>query len=156
MIFVQFSRGTSTSLDAISDSLAGPYSVAAAARSDGGVFWASLHYVKFFQFYPQFCKLIVWANIFSARRFGQQTSGQPKIFAIQLGNKCSKKNNIKYLEKWEIFFRFAYLSAVWLQFGQNSIEIINEKNCALYFSLIVTKQLINKQNWKIFLISPNI
>ena len=38
LIFVQFLRGTSTSLDAISDLLAGPYSaVAAAARSDGGV-----------------------------------------------------------------------------------------------------------------------
>ena len=38
LIFVQFLRGTSTSLDAISDLLAGPYSaVAAAASSDGGV-----------------------------------------------------------------------------------------------------------------------
>ena len=28
-------------------------------------------------------------------------------------------------------FRFAYLSAVWLQFGQNSIDIIIENNFAL-------------------------
>ena len=46
------------------------------------------------------------------------------------------------------FFRFAYLSAVWLQFGQNAIEIIKEINFALDFALIVTKQLTNMQNWK--------
>ena len=57
-----------------------------------------------------------------------------------------KRNNIKYLEKSEIFFNFAYLSAVGLQFGQNSIDIIIENNFALDFALIVTKQLINKQN----------
>ena len=57
-----------------------------------------------------------------------------------------KRNNIEYLEKWEIFFRFAYLSAVWLQIGQNSIDIIIENNFALDFALIVTKQLIIKQN----------
>ena len=44
------------------------------------------------------------------------------------------------------FFSFAYLSAVWLQFVQNSIDIIIENNFALDFALIVTKQLINKQN----------
>ena len=42
-------------------------------------------------------------------------------------------------------FRFAYLSAVWLQFGQNSIDTIIEINFALDFAVIVTKQLINKQ-----------
>ena len=35
-----------------------------------------------------------------------------------------KRNNIWYLEKWEIFFSFAYQSAVWLLFRQNPIEII--------------------------------
>ena len=67
-----------------------------------------------------------------------------------------KRNNIQYLEKWEIFFSFAYLSAVWLQFGQNPVQ----KCCLIWFQLdfaqIVTKQLIDKQNKKIFLISPNI
>ena len=38
------------------------------------------------------------------------------------------------------------LSAVWLQFGQNSIDILIENNFALDFALIVTKQLTNKQN----------
>ena len=56
-----------------------------------------------------------------------------------------KRNNIQYLEKWDIFFSFAYLSAVWLQFGQNPVE----KTCLQWFQLdfpqIVTKQLIAKQ-----------
>ena len=67
-----------------------------------------------------------------------------------------KRNNIQYLEKWEIFFSFAYLSAVWLLLGQNPIEIILDNIFVLDFAQIVTKQLIDKQNWKIFLISPNI
>ena len=59
----------------------------------------------------------------------------------------SQRNNIKYLEKREIFLRFAFLSADWLQFGQNSTNINIENNFALDFAFkIVTKQLINKQN----------
>ena len=54
------------------------------------------------------------------------------------------------MKKWEIFFSFAYLSAVWLQFGQNPTE----KTCLQWFQLdfpqIVTKQLISKQNKKFF------
>ena len=34
-----------------------------------------------------------------------------------------KRNNIQYLEKCEIFFSFAYLSAVWLQFWPNPVQI---------------------------------
>ena len=56
-----------------------------------------------------------------------------------------KRNNIlKYLEKWEIFLSFAFLSAVWLLFGQNPIEIIVDKIFVQDFAEIVTKQLINK------------
>ena len=57
-----------------------------------------------------------------------------------------KRNNIQYLEKSEIFFSFAYLSAVWLLFGQNPIEIIVVKFFLLDFAQIVTKQLIDNQN----------
>ena len=57
-----------------------------------------------------------------------------------------KRNNIKYLEKCKIFFSVAYLSAVWLLFGQNPTEIIVGKFILLDFAQIVTKQLIDKQN----------
>ena len=57
-----------------------------------------------------------------------------------------KRNNIWYLKKWEIIFCFAYLSAVWLLFGENAIEIIVDKFFLLDFAQIVTKQLIDKQN----------
>ena len=56
------------------------------------------------------------------------------------------RNNIQYLKKQEIFFSFSYLSAVWLLFGQNPIEIIVDKIFVLDFAKIVTKQLIYKQN----------
>ena len=39
-----------------------------------------------------------------------------------------------------MFFSFAYLSAVWLLFGQDPIEIIVNKIFVLDFALIVTKQ----------------
>ena len=45
-----------------------------------------------------------------------------------------------------MFFSFAYLSAVWLQFGQNPIEIIVDEIFVIDFAKIVTKQQINKQN----------
>ena len=45
-----------------------------------------------------------------------------------------------------IFFCFAYLSAVWLLFGQNPIEIKLNNIFVLNFAQIVTKQLIDKQN----------
>ena len=54
------------------------------------------------------------------------------------------------MKKWEIFFCFVYLSAVWLLFGQNPIGIIVDKIFVLDFAKIVTKQLINKQKWKFF------
>ena len=49
-----------------------------------------------------------------------------------------KRNNIQYLEKWEIFFSFAYVSAFWLLFGQNPIEFIVGKIFVLDFAKIVT------------------
>ena len=45
-----------------------------------------------------------------------------------------KINNIWYLEKWEMFFSFAYLLAVWLLFGQNTIEIIVDRIFVLDFA----------------------
>ena len=57
-----------------------------------------------------------------------------------------KRNNIQYLKKLEIIFSFAYLSAVWLLFGQNPIEIIADNIFVLDFAKIVTKQMIYKQN----------
>ena len=64
------------------------------------------------------------------------------------------ENMICYL----YFDRFwnAYQSAVWLLFRQNPNDIIVDNIFLLDFAQIVTKQMIDKQNWKIFLISPNI
>ena len=50
-----------------------------------------------------------------------------------------KRNNIQYLKKLEIIFSFAYLSAVWLLFGQNPIEIIADNIFVMDFAKIVTK-----------------
>ena len=59
----------------------------------------------------------------------------------------AKRNNIFNIWRNDkYFFSFAYVSAVWLLFGQNPIEIIVDKIFILYFAKIVTKQLINKQN----------
>ena len=55
-----------------------------------------------------------------------------------------------------MIFCFAYLSAVWLIFWENPIELILDKYFLLNFALIFTKQLIGKQTQKIFLISSNI
>ena len=60
--------------------------------------------------------------------------------------KICKRTNIRYLEKLEKNFSFAYLSGVWLLFGQNPIEIIVDKIFVLDLAKIVSKQLINKQN----------
>ena len=57
-----------------------------------------------------------------------------------------KKQYLIFGEMRNIFFSFAYLSAVWLLFGQNPIEIIVDKFFLLDFAQIVTKQLIDKQN----------
>ena len=54
-----------------------------------------------------------------------------------------KKNNIQYLKKWEIIFCFAYLSAVWLLFWENPIELIVDKYLLLNFAQTFTKQLID-------------
>ena len=61
----------------------------------------------------------------------------------QLGNKFPKETILNIWRNEKYFFRFAYLSAIWLQFGENSIDIITENNFALDFALIVTKQLID-------------
>ena len=67
-----------------------------------------------------------------------------KYLASTAKQEIRKRNNIWYLGKWEIYFSFAYLSAVWLLFGQNPIEIILDKIFKPNFAKIVTKQLINK------------
>ena len=65
----------------------------------------------------------------------------------QLGNKFQKETILNIWRNEKYFSDLLrYLSAVWLQFVQNSIDIIIENNFALDFALIVTKQLINKQN----------
>ena len=73
------------------------------------------------------------------------TEGQVHLASPAM-QEIGKRNNIYYLEKWEIFFSFAYLSAVWLQFWQNPVQ----KSCLQWFQLdfaqIATKQLIDKQN----------
>ena len=66
-----------------------------------------------------------------------------KLLASPAMQEIVKRNNIssniKIFE--EIFFSFAYLSAVWLQFCQNPVQ----KSC-LEWSQMVTKQLKDKQN----------
>jgi hypothetical protein len=49
-----------------------------------------------------------------------------------------------------MFFSFAYLSAVWLLFGQNPIEIIIDNIFVLDFAKILTKQLIISKTEKYF------
>ena len=56
-----------------------------------------------------------------------------------------KRNNIQYLKKWEIISSFAYLSAVWLLFWENPIELIVGKYFLLSFAQIFTKQLRDQQ-----------
>ena len=58
----------------------------------------------------------------------------------------SQKKQYLIFGEMKIFFSFAYLSAVWLPFGQNPIEIIVDKFFLLDFAQIVTKQMIDKQN----------
>ena len=43
-------------------------------------------------------------------------------------------------------FLVLHVSAVWLLFGQNPIEIMVDKIFVLDFAQIVTKQLVYKQN----------
>ena len=57
-----------------------------------------------------------------------------------------KRNNIQCLNKGEIIYSFAYLSAVWLLFWGNPIELIVNKYFLLNFDQIFTKQLIDKQS----------
>ena len=84
-----------------------------------------------------------------------QNASKFDIFCpYKLGNKCSKETILNMWRNEKYFSDLLIYQQ--LQFGQNSIEIIIENNFAFDFALIVTKQLINKQNWKIFFISPNI
>ena len=41
-------------------------------------------------------------------------------------------------------FSFVYLSAIWLQFGQNSIEIIIDNSFELDFAVIVSNEIADK------------
>ena len=47
----------------------------------------------------------------------------PNFSNNQLANKCSKEIMLNILRNEKYFFRFAFLSAVWSQFCQNSIDI---------------------------------
>ena len=59
----------------------------------------------------------------------------------------AKRNNIFNIWRNDkYFFSFAYVSAVWLLFGQNPNKIIVDTCFLLDFAQIVTKQLIDKQN----------
>ena len=52
-----------------------------------------------------------------------------------------------------IFFSFVNTYQLFGYYlGKNPIEIIVDKILVLDFAKIVTKQMINKQNWKIFII----
>ena len=53
-------------------------------------------------------------------------------------NSQKKKQYLIFGEMRNIFFSFAYLSAVWLLFGQNPIKIIVDKIFVLDCSKIVT------------------
>ena len=68
------------------------------------------------------------------------------IWPHQLCKKFIKETIFNIWRNEKYFFSFAYLSAVWLLFGQNPIEIIVDKFFLLDFAQIVTKQLIDKQN----------
>ena len=57
-----------------------------------------------------------------------------------------KRNIIQYLKKWEIFFRFVDLLAVWRKFEQNSVENTCLRLVQLDFPKKVAKQLKGKQN----------
>ena len=65
---------------------------------------------------------------------------------IGLNSYARNSQKKQYLIFGEILFSFAYLSAVWLLFGQNPIKIIVDTIFVLDFAKIVTKLLINKQN----------
>ena len=47
---------------------------------------------------------------------------KPNSLASPGMQEIGKRNNIQYLDKWEIFFNSAYLSAVWLQFWKNHVQ----------------------------------
>ena len=69
---------------------------------------------------------------------------KPNSLASPGMQEIGKRNNIQYLDKWEIFFGFTYVSAIWLQFWQNIVQ----KSCLQWFQLdfaqIVTQQLIDR------------
>ena len=69
----------------------------------------------------------------------------PKVSRVYIG-KSQKETIFNIWRNEKYFFSFAYLSAVWLLFGQNPIEIIRGKIFVLDFAKIVTKELIDKQN----------
>ena len=61
----------------------------------------------------------------------------------QLCKKFTKETIFNIWRNDNFFFSFAYLSAVWLLFGQNRIEIIVDEIFVLDFAQIVTKQQPN-------------
>ena len=74
------------------------------------------------------------------------TSFSHVIWPHQLNKKFGKETIFNIWKNEKCFFSFAYLSAVWLLFGQNLIKIIVDNIFVLDFAKIVTKQLINRQN----------
>ena len=67
------------------------------------------------------------------------------IFGLTSYARNSQKKQLPNIWKNEMFFSFAYLSAVWSLFGQNPIEIIVDEIFVQDFAQIVTKQLIDMQ-----------
>ena len=67
-------------------------------------------------------------------------------FALTSYARNSQKKQYLIFGEMRNIFSFAYLSAVWLQFGQNVVEKTCLQCFQLDFAQIVTKQLIKKQN----------
>ena len=111
-------------------------------------------------FFTRFTREKTPQNNFSHQNFSVENNyfyAVEKLEFIGLTSYARNSQKKQYLIFGEMrifFFSFAYLSAVWLLFGQNPIEIILDNIFLLDFAQTVTKQLIDKQNWKIFLISP--
>jgi hypothetical protein len=77
---------------------------------------------------------------------GTRSEKKFQTFALTSYARNSQKKQYLIFEEMRMIFSFAYLSAVWLLLGKNPIETIEDKFFLLDFALIVTKQLIHKQN----------
>ena len=63
------------------------------------------------------------------------------ICLYQLGNKFPKETILNIWTNENYFSDLLIYQHVWLQFGQNSIDIIIENNFALDFALVVCNRL---------------